>query len=207
MSLIQSGHMIEQISAAVANPALRNVVLPETVEAGSFQLDTQSLDGNDDLFAEAWRPIENQIPRAGILGECLSQLLPALRTVRMLGDVAMQDSSLIMRNDEEAVQYVKRQRRNREGIHRSDSRTMITHKDSPSFRRLRILWRSPHPAQSGSFGNFEAKHRQLSVDARSTPSWVLGNHAKDELTQFCTDSLTAWASSMPSRNRLLLNEN
>ena len=50
ITLIEDDHMIEQIPAAVANPALSNAVLPRTPEAGPFRLDTQSLDSTDDLF-------------------------------------------------------------------------------------------------------------------------------------------------------------
>lgn len=38
VALIQHNYMIEQVTTAVANPALGNAVLPRTSEAGPFRL-------------------------------------------------------------------------------------------------------------------------------------------------------------------------
>jgi hypothetical protein len=41
MALIERDHMVEQVAAAVADPAFRNTVLPRTLEAGSLGLDSK----------------------------------------------------------------------------------------------------------------------------------------------------------------------
>jgi len=109
----------------------------------------------------------------------------------------MKNALLVVRNDEEAVQHAEGQRRHREEVHRSNRFPMIAEKGRPSPCRLRASRRSPHPAQDGLLRNIEAKHSQLAVDARSTPGRVFGNHAENDLTKFRTDSLAAWATSMP----------
>jgi hypothetical protein len=221
MTSIEDDHMIEQIAAAVANPALSNPVLPRTPEAGPFRLDTQSLDGTDDLFIKVSRPIENQIPRGGIVGECFAQLLRNPRTVRMLGDVTMQNLPSVMCDDEETIENAECERRHREEVHRGDSFPMIGQKRRPPLRRLRASRLSPHSAQDGSLRNIEAKHRQLAVDAWSTPGWVLSDHVEDEFAQFRADALPASANSIqrepspihfesgtaPANNSLRLDEN
>jgi hypothetical protein len=40
MPLVQDNHMIEQITAAVADPTFGNAILPRTSKAGSLGLDT-----------------------------------------------------------------------------------------------------------------------------------------------------------------------
>ena len=45
MTFIQHDHMVEQISAAVADPALPNAILPRTSEAGSLWLDAEAFHG------------------------------------------------------------------------------------------------------------------------------------------------------------------
>jgi hypothetical protein len=43
MPFIENDHVVEQIPAAVADPALGNAVLPRTAEAGLFRLDAEAL--------------------------------------------------------------------------------------------------------------------------------------------------------------------
>jgi mannose-6-phosphate isomerase class I len=74
---------------------------------------------------------------------------------------------------------------------------MVAQKGRPSLRRLGTSWRSPHPTQYSSLRNIESKHFQLTVNARRTPSGVLGNHSKDEFPQLLADAFPARAGSMP----------
>jgi hypothetical protein len=117
----------------------------------------------------------------------------------MLGHVEVKNSPPIMRDNEEAVQDAKVQHWYGEEVHRCDNFTMIVQKGRPSFRRLRAPWRSPNPAQHRTLRNLEAKHLQLTVNSRCTPSLVLGHHAEDQGTQFPTHALSARSSSV-SRN-------
>ena len=139
MTLIEDDHIVKQIPAAVANPALSNPVLPRTPEADSFRLDTQNLYSTDDLFIKVGRPIENQIPRGEIVGECLLQLLRDPRTVRMFGDVEMQNLSSIMRDDEETIENAECERRHGEKVHPDDDFPMIAENRHLSLCRLGLL--------------------------------------------------------------------
>ena len=61
MPLIHHDHVVDQITAAVANPALGNAVLPRTSEAGPFGLDAEAFHRVDHLFIEVRCPVEDQV--------------------------------------------------------------------------------------------------------------------------------------------------
>jgi hypothetical protein len=50
MSLIENDDVVEQVPATTANKALGDAVLPGTAVAGPFGLDTEALDGADELL-------------------------------------------------------------------------------------------------------------------------------------------------------------
>lgn len=221
MALIQYDDMVEQISSTVPNPSFCNAVLPRAPEAGSFRLDAHVLNRAYHFLIEVRSPIEDQILRGRIVGECFAQLLYDPCAVWMACNFQMQNTPPVMRNYEEAVQHAESQCRHGEEIHRGDRFPMIAQKCHPRFCRLGTSRCSPHPAQHGSFRNIEAEHLQFAVNARSAPGRVLSNHAKDELTQFRADTFSARTGAMPreprpigsesrtvpANNRLRLNEN
>ena len=67
--------MAEQIPAAVADPALRNAVLPRTSEAGPLGLNAETLYGLDDIFLELCAAIKDQILGNRVIRERFAQLL------------------------------------------------------------------------------------------------------------------------------------
>lgn len=60
MLLIENDHVIQEIPAHTANPALRNSVLPGTTEGRAYRLGTYRLHGRDDIRTELRIPIEDQ---------------------------------------------------------------------------------------------------------------------------------------------------
>ena len=52
MAFFNHDDIIEQVSSAVADPALGDAILPRTAEAGSLWLDAEALDGADDFLIE-----------------------------------------------------------------------------------------------------------------------------------------------------------
>ena len=67
MTFIQRDHMVEQISAAGADPTLRNAILPGTSEACPFGFDAETLHGSGHFCIEVRCPVENQILRGAII--------------------------------------------------------------------------------------------------------------------------------------------
>jgi hypothetical protein len=137
--LIENNHMIEQISSTAADPAFRDAILPRASETGSFGFDAEALHGSGDIFIEIRGPVENQIPRRGIVGECFPQLLCDPSATRTVGDSPMKNAPPVMRNNEEAVQHTKGQRRHGEKVHRGDDFTMIAQKAAQRFAGSGLL--------------------------------------------------------------------
>ena len=92
MTSIEDDYMVEQVPTTASDPALSDAILPRTPETGRFGFNTQGFDRTDHILIEVSLPIIDQIFGRRIAGERLSKLLRALRTARMLGDDAMQDS-------------------------------------------------------------------------------------------------------------------
>src|ERR1700751_2790847 len=102
MSFIQDDHMVKQIPAAVANPTLANPFLPRTLETGPLWLNAKALHRVDDFLIEARVAIKDQVAKGRGIGKSFAKLLDNPGTVRMLGHVAVKDTSSIMRDDKEA---------------------------------------------------------------------------------------------------------
>src|SRR6516225_8736993 len=96
----------------------------------------------------------------------------------MARDVAVQNTSAIMADDEEAVEHGEGDRGNREEIHRGNGFPMVTQKSEPTLGWVWISRGSFHPAGNGSFGDAKTEHEKFSVDARSSPARVLGHPMK-----------------------------
>ena len=120
MTFIQDGHMVEQIAAAVANPALGNAVLPRTSEAGPLGLDAEALYRVYHFVVELSAALEDEVFRSRVVRECLAQLLDYPCSGRLPGHVVVKNSPPIMRDNEEAVQQAEGQRRHSDEIHRRD---------------------------------------------------------------------------------------
>ena len=138
------------------------------------------MNGRRNFRTEPGIPIENEEARGRIKRERLPQLLNNPKARGMPRDVAMQNTSAIMADDEEAVEHGEGDRGNREEIHRGDGFPMVTQKSEPTLGWVWISGGSFHPAGNGSFGNVKAEHEKFSVDARSSPARVLGHHLEDE---------------------------
>jgi hypothetical protein len=138
----------------------------------------------------------------------------------MPGHVELQNTPPVVSDDKETIKDAKRERRHCEEIHCSNRFTMIFQKRHPSLRRLGISRSLSHPAQHRTLRDIETKHFELAMNPWRSPSFVFGNHAKDELAQFLVHAFSSptlampgepgpielEASSMPANNSLGLNE-
>lgn len=169
MTHVDDDHVVEEISAAVANPTLCDAVLPRAPEAASLGLDPEAFHCGDHFFIETCTAIEDQIGGSRIEGESLTQLLNDPGGGRMSGHIAVKDLAPVMRNHEEAVQDAEVQRGHCGEIHCGDGFAVIGQKCSPSLCRLRIPRRFSHPSLYSTFRNVEPEHLQFAMNARSTP--------------------------------------
>ena len=201
MLLVQNNHMVKQVAAAVADPAFGDSVLPRTSEGSSLVLDAEVFHGVDHFSVEAGAAIKDQTAGRRVVREGFAQLLNHSGAGQVLGHVVMQDSSPVMRDDEETVEDAEGERRHGEEIHCRNRFTMIIQKRHPSLCRFGISRRLPHPAQHGSLRYIEAKHFQFPVNTRRTPGGIFGNHAEDEVAQFPANAFSAHAGAMSREPR------
>ena len=138
MLLVQNNHMIEQVAAAAADPALGDAVLPRTPKTGPLGLDAEALDRFDHLRIEAGAAIKDQVAGRRVIWKCLAQLLNYPCAGRMLGHIAMQDPPLVMRNDEEAIENSKGECRHGEEVHCGNGLAMVVQEGdvSPNPRKF-----------------------------------------------------------------------
>jgi len=84
------------------------------------------MNGSGDFQPVLGIPIENEEARGRIKRERLSQLLNNPKARGTPRDVAVQNTSAIMADDEEAVEHGEGDRGHREEIHRGDGFPMVT---------------------------------------------------------------------------------
>jgi hypothetical protein len=58
----------------------------------------------------------------------------------MTSDIEVQDAATVMANEEEAVEHVERERRDREEIHRRDGFAVFAKKRQPAFSGFWAPW-------------------------------------------------------------------
>jgi hypothetical protein len=86
-------------------------------------------------------------------------------------DVAVQDSSPVMRNDKEAVEHTEGDRWDAEEVHRCDGFTVILKESLPVSCRFRVLRSSPHPARNSSLRDIKAEFLPLIEDESPQPAY------------------------------------
>jgi hypothetical protein len=92
--VIQSDHVIQQIPAAALDPALRNSVLPRTLDRSANTLDSHRSNRSGNLRAIFGVPIKDKKPGSGLIGKGFPQLLDNPQARRMWCDVKVQDVCL-----------------------------------------------------------------------------------------------------------------
>ncbi len=184
MALTQDDHMVEQITTTVADETFCNAILPGAFERSANGFHAKDFRRCQDLRTESGIAVVNQIARRGIVWKCLAQLLTHPGAGWMSRHIEMKNSPPVVRDDKEAIENAEGECWHGEEVHRCDGFAMIAQKGRPSLCWLRTPGRFPHPAQNASFRNIEAEHLQFAMNARRTPSFILRDHAKDEIAQF-----------------------
>jgi len=104
VALVQRNYMVQQITPATLDPALRDSVLPRTLNCRSDRSNFHALNRGWNFQSILCVVIQNQEPGSGFIGEGFSQLLNDPTTSRMAGYIEVQDASAVMSDYEEAVE-------------------------------------------------------------------------------------------------------
>jgi hypothetical protein len=180
MAFIDGNNVIQQVTAATADPAFRDSILPRTLERGSDRTDLQSSNRNWNFEPILRITVEDQRPRSQLKRKRLSQLLNDPTTRWMPRYVEVQNAPTIVADDEEAVEHTESDRRHGEEIHRGNGFPVVSKKSEPSLGRLRI---SEPVSSSGRsfFRNIKTQHEKFTMDARRSPRRILDDHLDDQL--------------------------
>ncbi len=188
MALVQRDDLIEQLTSATADPALRDSILPRALDGGSHAAHLHGSNRSRDFQSILCVVIQDEELGCGLKGKCFAQLMDNPTARRMPSDIEMQDASTVMADDEEAIEQVKGERRYGEEIHGDDGFAVIVEKGQPTVDRFWVSGCSSHPAGDGCFRYLESEHEEFAVDARCTPSWILRHHLEDQVMDLLGDS-------------------
>jgi hypothetical protein len=94
-------------------------------------------------------------------------------------DLAVQNLTSVVRDDEKAVQNARPERRDGEEVHRRDGLAMVSEERQPLLPRMWISGGSSDPSRNTPFRDIETQLEQFAVSAWRTPGRILGNHTKE----------------------------
>src|SRR3954471_13173033 len=100
----------------------------------------------------------------------------------MLRDCEVQNATAFVGQNEEDVQNLKPDRRNREEVRRNHIFHVVLQKRSPALRRRSFV--SHQILTYSRLANVDAEFQQLAVDLGRTPERVLATHSPNELAYF-----------------------
>jgi hypothetical protein len=97
----------------------------------------------------------------------------------MLRDREVEDATAFVCQDEEDIENLKPNRRNRKEVHGNYVFHVILQKSSPTLRRRSSV--SDQIFAYSGFADLDTEFQQLAVYLRRSPEWVLATHPADEL--------------------------
>jgi hypothetical protein len=169
MSVIDCDRMIEKLPAAAADPAFRDPVLPGLLYAGTLRREPgrfQELNDTGVEFGVAVENDENDEPVRKGVGESLAELLNDPLGCRLRCHIEMQDTTAAVLDDEEAVQQLKRDRRNRKKVEGYDCLAVIVEKRKPTLCRIASAAHSPQVLTYSPFGTMNPSFSNGAFDYR-----------------------------------------
>src|SRR6516164_7132147 len=172
MPLIQDDHVVQQVASATSHPALSNTVLPRTAKGRASWLASHVSHGRAHIGAKLGVAVEQQESVRLFVGPCFSQLLYNPKRMGISRDIAMQDLTPLVADDEKAVQNTKRERWDGEKVHRRNGLTMVSEERQPLLDGICISRGSPDPSRDTPFRGIETQLEQFAVNARRSPGRV-----------------------------------
>src|SRR5215831_12365309 len=153
MPLIDHDDVVQAFSANASDHPFRIAVLPRTPGRYRNLPDTYSINSRGEVVSVDSITIAHQVARHSVVGKCLHELLCRSRGSRVFRDIEMQNTSTVMRKDNENVQHSELQSRNGEEVDRDHLADVISKKGHPGLRWLaRLLG---HPARHRTFRDRE----------------------------------------------------
>src|SRR6516225_1833209 len=195
MPLIEDDHVVQQVASATSHPALSNTVLPRTAKGRARWLASHVSHSRKHIGAKLGVAVEQQESVRLFVGPCFSQLLYNPKRMGISRDIAMQDLTPLVADDEKAVQNTKRERWDGEKVHRRNGLAMVPEERQPLLDGIWISRGSPDPSRDTPFRDLETQLEQFAMNARCSPGRILGNHTEDQGASLFADTLPPSYSS------------
>ena len=151
----------------------------------------QSIASTDDtcIFYSPFSPAKSKIKLR------VHQLLSSPFRSRVVRRVEVHDLSPFMTQNDRDIQESEGRRGNGEEVYRYRLRYMVTKESTPGLRRRRPM--ADHVFGDGRFGHTDAEHFQFTMDAGSTPTYVVPRHGPNQFAHIGIDS---WSTTLtPAR--------
>jgi len=184
MAFVNCDDVIQEFAAATAYPTLRNSILPRTAQRSADRTHLQRSNSCGDLQPVLRILVEYEKTGSRLERKRLSQPPDDRRSRGMLRDVEVQNAPLVMVDDEKAIKHAESDRWGREEIHCGDCFPVVAKESEAALSWLGISQLPFHPTGDRSLGELKTEHEELAMDARCSPSLVLGNHPEDQLPHF-----------------------
>ena len=180
-AFIKDNYVIEALATDRSNHAFNIGSLPRRSRRRQYLLDSHCLHLFNKFMPEDPIPIPQQILRGGVPGKCLAQLVSRPFGSRMRCDPEVNDSPALVSQNENHVQNLKPDGRDREEVYRYQTLTMILKKSSP-----RLRGRLPRPNEvfaHTALADVYAEFQQFTMNARRTPSWIVTAHPPNQVAR------------------------
>src|SRR5215510_13066543 len=125
MPLVDHDHLVQAFSSNASDHPLGIAVLPRTPSRYRNLPDTHSIHSRGEVVSVDPITIAHQVTRHSVAGKCLHELLCRPPGSRVFRDVEMQNTSTVMRKDDENVQHTELQSRNSEEVDRNHLANVI----------------------------------------------------------------------------------
>jgi hypothetical protein len=123
--------------------------------------------------------VAHEISWRGIPGKSLNQLLRHPFCGWMSGDIEVDHSTPVVSEDQEDIENMERDGRDREEVNRNKFFAVIFEKRAPGLRRW--LWIPDHVLGDGRLRELDSEFEDFSMNPRSSPKRIGFAHAADQL--------------------------
>ena len=173
MCLIQCNDVVQELSPATPDPALRDAVLPGRLHARTFGLYSRCPQERHHFRTKPCVLIQDDVTTSAGFRKCLSQLLDNPFRGGMFGNVAVQNLATFVLYYKEAIKYSERHCRHGEEVECGDHLTVILQEGEPLFIGVAASNNTASISGDASLRNTKSEFLQFRVDFRSSPVGIL----------------------------------
>ena len=159
MGLVKYNHVVQAFSTHASDDSFAVWILPRGARRGWNLLNAHAINSRREIATVDCIAVMNLKTGRFIIRKSVDDLLSRPFSIRIRGDLEMDDRSPIMTQHDEDVEYLKRNGWNGEEVAGCDIGNVVLQECSPCLRRGFSL--SDHVFGHGTFRRFIAQQKQL----------------------------------------------